>query len=55
VMFCSTARRTLSFSDREATAMGLMRQRRPGNRWPDNDREATASLAAGSGETFVCY
>jgi hypothetical protein len=55
VMYCTTSRRTNRFSDREAGAMSFMRQRRSGNRWPDNDRDATASLAAGSGETFVCY
>ena len=31
------------FSDREITVMGLMMQRRGGNTWPDNDRNATAS------------
>ena len=55
VMYCTTSRRTNSFSEREAGAMSFMRQRRSGNRWPDNDRDTTASLAAGSGETFVCY
>jgi hypothetical protein len=55
VMYCTTRRRTNDFSDREAGAMALMRQRRSGNRWPDNDRDATAPLATGSHETFVCY
>jgi hypothetical protein len=55
VMYCTTSRRTQNFSDREAGAMSLMRQRRSGNRWPDNDRDATASLAASSRETFVCH
>ena len=55
VMYCTTSRRTHDFSDREAGAMSLMRQRRSGNRWPDNDRDATASLATGSRETFVCH
>lgn len=31
------------FSDREITVMGLMMQRRGGNTWPDNDRNATAT------------
>lgn len=55
VMYCTTSRRTQIFSDGEAAAMSLMRQRRAGNRWPDNDRDATASLANSSRETFVCH
>lgn len=31
------------FSDREITVLGLMMQRRGGNTWPDNDRNATAA------------
>jgi hypothetical protein len=34
-----------SFSDREITVLGLMMQRRGGNTWPDNDRNATATGA----------
>ena len=55
VMFCTTGRKTETFSDREAGIMGLMFQRRPGNTWPDNDRDATAALGRPSQETFVCH
>ncbi len=43
VMWC-TAGRPADYAPREVLAMGLMRQRRVGNRWPDNDRSASASL-----------
>jgi hypothetical protein len=33
--------------------MQLMRQRRSGTRWPDNDRQAAAPLALGTGGTEV--
>ena len=44
--------RNASFSDREALTMRLMLQRRGGNRFPDNDREATVS--AGRARTIIC-
>jgi hypothetical protein len=43
VMWC-TAGRPADYAPREVLAMALMRQRRVGNRWPDNDRSASASL-----------
>lgn len=43
VMWCTSGRPT-AYSAREALAMGLVRQRRGGNRWPDNDRSASVSL-----------
>jgi hypothetical protein len=52
VMWC-TAGRPADFSPREVLAMGLMRQRRPGNRWPDNDRSDNASLGLRE-ETVAC-
>ncbi len=55
VMYCTTRRQTDTYSDSEAAAMSLMLQRRSGNRWPDNDRDAVAPLAAGAHEVFVCY
>ena len=55
VMFCSSGR-PAQFSSRERLVMRLARQRRPGNRWPDNDRLATAPLALGTGgiEIIMC-
>jgi hypothetical protein len=44
VMYCSVGR-PLRFSAREVLAMKLIRQRRAGNRWPDNDRQTSAPLA----------
>jgi len=44
VMFASfSSGRSADFGAREAMAMHLMAQRRGGNRFPDNDREATSS------------
>jgi len=43
VMYCSSGR-PLVFSARERLVMKLMRQRRSGTRWPDNDRQAIAPL-----------
>jgi hypothetical protein len=45
VMYCSTGR-ALAFSSRERLLMRLMRQRRAGNRWPDNDRTASSALSS---------
>lgn len=45
--------RAVEFSEREALAMRLMLQRRAGNRFPDNDRSATAALVSGE-RTVVC-
>jgi hypothetical protein len=50
VMYC-TVGRPPEFSAREALVMSLMRQRRSGNRWPDDDRLAAAPL--GARETFL--
>jgi hypothetical protein len=44
VMYCTTGR-PADFSPRERLTVSLMKQRRPGNRWPDSDREATAPLS----------
>jgi hypothetical protein len=46
VMFRSAGRRRLGLSPRERTAMTLMLQRPPGNRFPDNDRSAATSASA---------
>ena len=54
VMYC-TAGRPDAFSARERLVMSLARQRRSGNRWPDNDRAATASLLmTGGSEVIAC-
>jgi hypothetical protein len=45
VMYC-TSPRPDAFSAREVLAMRLMRQRRSGNRFPDDDRQTTSPLAA---------
>jgi len=42
------------FTERERLAVRLMYQRPTGNRYPDNDREATASATWGRVETVVC-
>jgi hypothetical protein len=52
VMFCSSGRPG-TFSARERLVMSLMRQRRAGNQWPDNDRQATAGFGVGTGEAEV--
>jgi hypothetical protein len=54
-MYCSTGRAP-AFSARERIAMSLMRQRRAGNRWPDNDRQAIASFGVSTGgvEVIAC-
>lgn len=44
VMYCSSAR-AVQFSSRERLVMKLMRQRRAGNRWPDDDRQAATTLS----------
>jgi hypothetical protein len=41
-------------SPREALAMRLLLLRRPGNRFPDNDRDVSGSSATRR-ETIVCY
>jgi hypothetical protein len=55
VMYCSTGRPD-TFSSRERLVMSLVRQRRAGNRWPDNDRQATTSFGLGTGgvEVIAC-
>jgi hypothetical protein len=55
VMYCSTGR-PAAFSGRERLVMSLVRQRRAGNRWPDNDRQAITSLGLGTGgvEVIAC-
>jgi Matrixin len=52
VMYCSSGR-PAQFSPRERLVMRLARQRRPGNRWPDNDRQASAPLAFGASGTQI--
>jgi hypothetical protein len=46
--------RATTFGPRESLVMRLMLDRPPGNRYPDNDRSATASTAA-SERVTVCY
>ncbi len=55
VMYC-TAGRPTSFSARERLAMKLMRERRSGTRWPDNDRSTAAALLVRPGyvERIAC-
>jgi hypothetical protein len=54
VMYCSSPRPDL-FSAREVLAMRLMRQRRSGNRFPDDDRQTISpSAARDSVLTFMC-
>ena len=55
VMYCSSGR-PFNFSPRETLTMKLVRQRRTGNRWPDNDRMASspASLHSGDREVIAC-
>jgi hypothetical protein len=53
VMNC-TVGRPPEFAAREALLMALMRQRRPGNRWPDNDRLTVAPLHARDTVVFTC-
>jgi hypothetical protein len=54
VMYCSTGRPG-TFSARERLVMTLVRQRRAGNRWPDNDRDATAAfITTGGTEVIMC-
>lgn len=54
VMFVGgDAARPPEFSPRELLAMGLTQQRRAGNRFPDNDRDAVTTLAALQ-STVVC-
>jgi hypothetical protein len=52
VMFPSAGRRRLALSPRERVVMGLMLQRPPGNRFPDNDR--SASTASNQQVEFRC-
>ena len=52
VMYCSSGRPS-NFTSRERLVFRLARLRRPGNRWPDNDRQTTAALEAGHAETAV--
>ena len=55
VMYCSIGRSS-QFSPRETLIMKLMRQRRSGNRWPDNDRQTSAplTLPASATEVITC-
>jgi hypothetical protein len=55
VMYCS-AGRPLNFSSRERLVMKLARGRRSGNRWPDNDRQASTLLVEPEGrmERIAC-
>jgi hypothetical protein len=52
VMYCSTGR-PLVFSSRERLLMRLARQRRAGNRWPDNDRSTSSPLSGRAIRTEV--
>jgi hypothetical protein len=56
VMFASfSSARSSDFGAREAMAMHLMSQRRGGNRFPDNDRDATSSSVGQDGTiTIAC-
>ena len=49
VMYCSSGR-PANFSSRERLVMRLARQRRSGNRWPDNDRLANPLLISAEGQ-----
>jgi hypothetical protein len=54
VMYCTTGR-PASFSSREALVMKLIGQRRPGTRWPDNDRDTSGPLTrASQTEVIAC-
>ncbi len=52
-MFCTSGRPS-RFAAREALAMALMRQRRPGNTWPDSDSALGLALEAGATLEFAC-
>jgi hypothetical protein len=52
VMYCSVGR-PLAFSSRERLLMRLARQRRAGNRWPDNDRSSSSPLSSRAIRTEV--
>ena len=52
VMYCAPGRPQV-FSSRERLLMRLSRQRRAGNRWPDNDRSASSLLSGGAIRTEV--
>ncbi len=52
VMYCSGGRPN-RFSAREEVVIRLARQRRTGNRWPDNDRLTSAPLAVEASRTEV--
>jgi hypothetical protein len=52
VMYCTSGRPSL-FSVREQLAMKLMRQRRSGNRFPDDDRLTTTALATAPGAVTI--
>jgi hypothetical protein len=52
VMACGGAR--AGFTPRERSVIGLLYQRPAGNKWPDNDRDATGALGASGREVFVC-
>lgn len=43
-----------SLSRRETLTMGLMLQRRPGNRFPDNDRDGVAGMGGKRTEVVAC-
>jgi hypothetical protein len=55
VMYC-TSGRPADYTARERLALRLARQRRPGNQWPDNDRQVTTQLAQtmSGTATFTC-
>jgi hypothetical protein len=55
LMYCSTGR-PVDFSARERLVVRLARQRRSGNRWPDDDRLLTTpvSLRASGTEIVMC-
>jgi hypothetical protein len=52
IMYCS-AGRPVQFSQRERLVMKLLRLRRSGTRWPDNDRTTTSPAVSPSGATEV--
>ena len=53
MMYCSSSGRAAQFSSRERLVMKLMRQRRAGNRWPDDDRQALTPLVEPRGTTQI--
>jgi hypothetical protein len=54
IMGVRRVRAPRAFSPRERLVMRLMMKRRPGNLFPDNDRQAPALRALGAWSQIVC-